>query len=166
MCLTPRVPRVVLKSNSQYGRQDPQSQEARSSWEASSDSKSYWEIWNNTVDHRLSGVPLSAVEPLNTIRENRVKRIEKFENNESSIQDLSQTQKINKFNKRIARLDRRLEQHRDLRTLRNSSKQQCPDCNACWEIGIIYCSCGRNMKSTRSPTEFDQNNRDVTSIPG
>ena len=35
-----------------------------------------------------------------------------------------------------------------------------------WEIGIIYCSCGRSMKSTRSPTEFDQNNRDVTSIPG
>ena len=48
----------------------------------------------------------------------------------------------------------------------NSSKQQCPDCNAYWEMGIIYCSCGRNMKSTQSPTEFDQNNRDVTSIPG
>ena len=48
----------------------------------------------------------------------------------------------------------------------NSSKQQSPDCNAYWEIGIICCSCGRNMKSTRSPTEFDQNNRDVTSIPG
>ena len=48
----------------------------------------------------------------------------------------------------------------------NSSKQQCPDCNAFWEIGIIYCSCGTNMKSSRSPTEFDQNNRDFTSIPG
>ena len=48
----------------------------------------------------------------------------------------------------------------------NSSKQQCPDCNACWEIGIFYCSCGRNMKSSRRPTEFDQNNRDVTSILG
>ena len=28
------------------------------------------------------------------------------------------------------------------------------------------CSCGRNMKSLQSPTKFDQNNRDVTSIPG
>ena len=37
---------------------------------------------------------------------------------------------------------------------------------AYWEIEIICCSCGRNVKSTRSPTEFDQNNRDVTSIPG
>ena len=33
-------------------------------------------------------------------------------------------------------------------------------------MGIICCSCGRNMKSTWSPTELDQNNRDVTSIPG
>ena len=39
-------------------------------------------------------------------------------------------------------------------------------CNVFWEIVIIYCSRGRNVKSTRSPTEFDQNNRDVTSIPG
>ena len=48
----------------------------------------------------------------------------------------------------------------------NCSKQQWPDCNAYWEMGIIFFSCGRNVKSTRSPTEFDQNNRDVTSVPG
>ena len=41
-----------------------------------------------------------------------------------------------------------------------------PDCNAYWVIGLIYCSCGRSMKSMRSPTEFDQNNRDVTSLAG
>ena len=39
--IIPRVPGVVQKSNSQYGQQDPQSQDARSSWEPSSDSKSY-----------------------------------------------------------------------------------------------------------------------------
>ena len=38
--------------------------------------------------------------------------------------------------------------------------------NVFWEMGIIYCSCGRNMKSARSPTEFEQNHRDVTSILG
>ena len=97
---TPRVPRVMLKSNSQHGLQN---QDARSSWEPSSDLKSYGEICNNTVDHRISGVPLSAVEQQNTKRENKVKKlIEKFENlkhKESFIQDLRQTQKINKFSK-------------------------------------------------------------------
>ena len=101
--LTPRVPRVVLKSNSQNGPQDPQNQDARSFWEPSSDSKSYQETCNNIVDYRISGIPLSAVEQQNTTRENKVKRlIEKFENHEhreSFIQDLSQTQKINKISK-------------------------------------------------------------------
>ena len=164
------MPRVVLKSNSQYGPRDPQSQEARSSWEPSSDSKSYGEICSNTVDHRISGVPLSAVEPQNTTRENKVKRlIEQFEilkHKESFFQDFSQTQKINKFSKESKDSIADLNNTEIFELFENSSKQECPDCNLYWERGIINCSCGRNMKSTRSPTEFDQNNRDVTSIPG
>ena len=151
---TPRVPRVVLKSNSQYGQQDPQSQDARSSWEPSSDSESYGETCNNTVVYRISGVPLSAVEQQNTTRGNKVKRlIEKFVNHKqrkSFIQDL------------IADLNNT----EIFEVCENSSKQQYLDCNACWAIGKIYCSCGRNLKSSRSPTELDQNNRGVTSIPG
>ena len=119
--LTPRAPRVVLKSNSQHGPQDPQSQDARSSWETSSDSKSYGWTCNNTVDHRILGVPLSTVEQQNTTRENKVKRlIEKFENQkqkESFIQDLRQTEKINKFSRESQDLIADLK-HRDLRTLR------------------------------------------------
>ena len=56
VCLTPRVPRVVLKANLQCGQQDPQNQEARSSWEPSSDSKSYGETCCSIVDYRISGV--------------------------------------------------------------------------------------------------------------
>ena len=62
-----------------------------------------WEICNNTVDHRIAGVPLSTVEHKNTTRENKVKRlIEQFENhkkNNSLTQDLKRTEKINKFSK-------------------------------------------------------------------
>ena len=101
VCLTPRAPRVVLKLNSQHGLQDPQNQGARSSWEPSRDLNSYGEACNRTVDHRTAGVPLSAVEPRNTTRENKVERlIEKSENHQnknSLIQDLRQTEKINKF---------------------------------------------------------------------
>ena len=143
---------------------------ARSSWEPSSDSNSYEETCNNTVDHRIAGVPLSAVEPQNTIRENKVKRlIEKFEkhkNKDSLIQDLRQTEKMNEFSKESQDLIADMNNTEIFEFCENSSKQQCPDCNAYWEMGIIYCSCGRTMKSTRSPTEFDQNNRDVTSILG
>ena len=158
---TPSVPRVVLKSNSQ---QDPQSQDARSSWEPSSDSKSYGETCNSSVDYRISGVPLSAVEQQDTTRENKVKKLfEKVDNHKSFIQDLSKTQKI-KFSKESQDLIADLNNTEIFELCKNSSKHQCPDCNPYWEIGIIYCRCGRNMESSRSPTEFDQNNRDVTSI--
>ena len=166
---TPRVPRLVLKSNSQYGLQDPQNQDARSSWEASSDSKSYGDTYNNTVDHKIAGVPLSAVEQQNTTRENKVKRlIEKFDNHkhkDSFMQDLRQTEKINKFSKESQDSIADMNNIEIFELCENSSKQQRPDCSAYWDMGIFYCSCGGNMKSTRSPTEFDQNNRDVTSIP-
>ena len=131
--LTSRVQRVVLKSNSHYGQQDPQSQDARLSWAPSSDSKSFGETCNNAVDCRKSGAPLSAVEQQNTIRENKVKKLfEKFENHkhkESFLQDLSQTQKINKFSKESQDLIADLSNTEIFELCEISSKQQCPDCN-------------------------------------
>ena len=54
--LTPRVPRVVLKSNSQDVLQDPQSHETRSSRDPSNNSKSYGKTCSNILDYRISGV--------------------------------------------------------------------------------------------------------------
>ena len=48
----------------------------------------------------------------------------------------------------------------------NSAKHQCLDCNAFSEIGIIHCSCGRNLKYSRSPRTLQKTNCDFTSIPG
>ena len=161
-------PRVVLKSNSKYGQQDLRSQDARSSWDPPSDSKSHGENWNNAVDYRIPGLPLSTVEQHDTTRENKAKKlIEKFEKHQHKESFfLSQTQKINQSSKESQELIADLNNTEIFELCENSSKQQCPDSNAYWEIGKIFCSCGRNMKSLRSPTEFDQNNRDVTSIPG
>ena len=82
----------------------------------------------------MSGVPLSAVEPQNTIRENKVKRlIEKFENHkhkESFFQYLSQTQKINKFSRESQDLIADMNNTEIFELRDNSSKQQCRDCNA------------------------------------
>ena len=101
--------------------------------------KSHGRTCNNTVDYKISGVPLTAVEQQNTTRENKVKRlIEKFENHkheESFIQDLSQTQKINKFSKESQDLIAHLNNTEIFKLCENSSKQQCLDCNVHWEKG-------------------------------
>ena len=113
------------------------------------------------MDHGIPGVPLSAVEQQNTTHENRVKRlIEKLENHkhkESFIQDLRQTEKINKFSKESQDLIADMNNTEIFELCENSSKQQCLDCSAYWETGIIYCGCGRNMKSTpvTSPQTLD-----------
>ena len=75
-----------------------------------------------------------------------------FENHKhkkSFIQDLRQTAKINKFSTESQDLIADMNNTEIFELCENSSKQQCPDCNACWEMGIICCSCGRNMQSTR-----------------
>ena len=99
--LTPRVPRVVLKSNSQIGLQDQCEQDARKSYDQPSRSESTWETRDNTVDYRIPGVPLSAVEQQDTHRKDKVQQlIEKFENHpnkESFLQDFKQTKEINEF---------------------------------------------------------------------
>ena len=168
--LTPRLPRVVLKANSQSGQQDLRSQDARSFWDPPSDSNSYGETCSNVVDYRIPGIPLSTVEQHDTTRENKVKKlIEKFENHqhkESFLQDLSQMQKINKFSEHWKDLITDMNNSEIFELCENTSKQQSLECNTYCETGIIYCSCGRNVKSSQRPTEFNQNNYDVISIPG
>ena len=61
------------------------------------------------------------------------KLIEKFENHKHKkpfLQDLSQTQKINKFSKESQDLIADLNNTEIFELCENSSKQQCPDCNA------------------------------------
>ena len=55
--LTPRVPRVVLKSNSQYGPQDPRSKTQHHLGNHRAIRKVVGKSATNTLDHRISGVP-------------------------------------------------------------------------------------------------------------
>ena len=161
--LSPRVPRVVLKANSHSGQQHQRDQDARSSWDPPSESKSYRETWNNAVDYRIPGItPFDS----RAADYKTPKQGQSHQHKESFLQDLSQTQKINKFSNYSKGMIADLNNTEIFELCKNSSKQQCLDCNAYRERRIIYCSCGRNTKSSRSPTQFDQNNRDVTSIPG
>ena len=47
-----------------------------------------------------------------------------------------------------------------------NSAKQCPDCNSFTEIGIICCSCERNLKYSQSPSTLQKTNCDFSSILG
>ena len=131
--LTPRVPRVVVKPNSQIGLQDQREQDARTSYDQPSGSKSSWETGNNTVDYRIPVVPLSAVEQQDTYRKDKVKKlIEKFENHpnkESFFPDFKQTKEINKFSEKSKDFIADMNITEIFGLCDTSSKQECLDCN-------------------------------------
>ena len=122
------------------------------------------------MDYRIPGVPLSAVEQQDTHRKDKVKKlIEKFENHpnkESFLQDFKHTKEINKFSKESQDLIADMNNTEIFELCETSSKQQCPDCNFLWEAGIVYCTCGRCSRISRSEKEVDKSNDDVVSIPG
>ena len=79
---------------------------------------------------------------------------------------MSQEQEINRFSEESQKLLEDTNQTEIFELCENSAKLHCLDCNAFSEIGIIYCSCGRNLKYKRSPTITQQANCDFSSIPG
>ena len=132
--------------------------------------KSYGETRSNTADYRIPGISISTVKLQDALRQDNVtKLIEMFEKHQHKKQffkDLSQTQEINRFSEESQKLLVDMNHTEISELCDNSAKHQCPDCNTFWEIGIIWCSCGRNLKYSRSPTTLQKTNCDFTSIPG
>ena len=130
-------PRVVLRANSQCELQDLPRKEARSSCETQSDARA-----SRKPDTTLWTREFQAYHSQQFNNEQRqhvvAKLIEMFESHqhkEKLLQDIDQTE--------IFEL------------CENSTKLPCFDCNSFTEIGTTYCSCGRNLKTSRGvPQHF------------
>ena len=103
-------------------------------------------------------------------RQNNVTKLiemfEKHRHKEQFLKDMSQKQEINRFSEESRQLLVDMNHTEIFELCENSAKLQCPDCNSFTEIGIIYCSCGRNLKYKRSPITSQKANNDFSSIPG
>ena len=121
------------------------------------------------MDCRVPGISLSTVQQHEQRQHTVAKLIEMFElhqHKEQFLNDMSQTQEINRFSEASQKLLQDMDQTEIFEFCENSTKLQCSDCNSFTEIGIICCSCGRNLKTSRSPTTFQKDNDDFNSIPG
>ena len=149
--------RAVLKPNLYGGQEDQQEQDAGISGDHLSRSSSCREFWSNNVDYRISGIHLSVVEMQDINRKDKVKTlIQQFENlpnRESLLQDLKQTEKINTFSEKSQKLIVDMNNTEIFELCETSSKRQCPNCNLYWEVGIVYCTCGRCLKSSQKKSK-------------
>ena len=94
-----------------------------------------------------------------------IEMFEQHQHKEQFLKDMSQKQEINKFSKESKKYSTTRTKQISSNLCENSAKLQCLDCNAFSEIGIIYCSCGRNLKCKRNPTTLQKTNCDFTSFP-
>ena len=79
------------------------------------------------MDYRIPGVPLSAVEQQDKVKQ-MIEKLENHPNKESLIQDFKQTKGINEFSKESQDLIADMNNTEIFELCETSSKQQCPDC--------------------------------------
>ena len=137
---SPRLPRVVLKPNSQSGQQDQPDQEARKSSDHHCALDSYRETRSGNVDYRIPGIPHSTVQQQDTNRKETVKKlIQQFGNHpnkESFLQDLNKTEMKKAFSEKSKKLIADMGNTEIFEFCETSSKKQCTDCASCWRIGL------------------------------
>ena len=147
---SPRVPRVVLTSNSQCGRQGLPNPDARKSTDHQGEQSVYRETCRGNVDYRIPSIPHSTVQKEDTNRKETVKRlIQQFENHpchDSLIEDLNKTEEFNPFSEKSKELITSMGNTEHFELCEMSSKIQCPDCALYWEAGIIHCICGKFLQ--------------------
>ena len=125
----------------------------------------YRESRSNAADYRtISTVTLQDARRQNNVTE-LIEMFEKHEHKGQFLEDMSQKQKINSFSEESQKLLVDMNHTEIFELCENSAKLQCHDSQVFSEIGIIYFSCGRNLKYSRSPTTTQKTNCDFTSIP-
>ena len=137
VCQSPRLPRIVLKPNSQSGQQDQPDQDARKSSDHQSASGSYGETSSGNVDYRIPGIPHSAVQQQDTNhRETAKKLIQQFENHpnkEFFLQDLNKTEEIDTFSEKSKKSITDMGNTEIFELCKTSSKKRCP--RLCFILG-------------------------------
>ena len=80
-------------------------------------------------------------------------------------QDLNKTEEINPLNEESKDLITDMGSTEILELYEISSKKQCPDCALQWEVGTVYCTCGKCLQPTERNRQMNKERFDVLSIP-
>ena len=112
----------------------------------------------------------SDVEPVHTNRKEQVRRfIEQFENHPNRnmlLKDYEKSEEIHQFSEESKNLITEMCNNEIFEFYETSLKKPCPDCALCWEIGIVYCTCGNACSLRKEINRSTKNRCGSLSIPG
>ena len=164
---SPRLLRVALVPNSQHVQKDVLVSDSRKSDDRENEVHQHRKTCgsDHCVDFRIPGIPL-----LNKLknRKEKVRRIiEQFEshpNKNMLLKDYKKSEEMNHFSQESKDLIIAMGQL--FESCETSSKRQYPDCATNWEIGIVYCTCGKCMQLSERNRQLNKDRFDSLSIPG
>ena len=104
------------------------------------------------MDFRIPGLPHSAVKQLHSasVRE-LIQKIENHPNRHALQQDLQQSQSFNPFSPESKQMILDEGNIELCELLKTEPKTQCKICLSCWNIGILYCTCGHFLHKKKGP---------------
>ena len=167
-----RAQRIVLKPNPQFqGRHDLPQKDARQSADPQGKGNvSNGETRCGTVEHRIQGIPQSAVRKEDANRNEIVKElIQKFENNfnrASFMEDLRKTEFSNPFCHTSKELMTSMGRVECFELCEVSSNTQCPDFALYWPVGVTYCTCGKCIQPSDRNRQTNKERYGALSILG
>ena len=92
-------------------------------------------------------------------------QLETHPNRDSLIEGLNKTEEFNLFSEKSKELITSVCNTAYFELYEISSEIQCPDCSLYWEVGIVYCTCGKCMLPSERNRQLNKARYDVLSIP-
>ena len=133
-------------------------------------SAKFEETRSGNVDFRIQGLPHSTVQKEGyDCREMVTELIHQFDthlNRDSLMEDLNKTEEFNQFSQKSKELISSKDNTEYFELCEISSKIQCPDGSLYWDVGIVYCTCGKCVQPSERNRQLNKNRYDVLSICG
>ena len=82
------------------------------------------------------------------------------------LKDSKKSEEINHFSRESKDLITEMGNNKIFEFYETSSKRQCSDCALNWEIGLVYCTCGKCLQPTAMNRQYNKDRFDSLSIPG
>ena len=119
------------------------------------------------IDFNIPGVPHSTVKQLHGVSvRDLIQKIENHPNRHALQRDLQQSQSFNPFSQESKQMIHVVGNVELCELLDTEPKTQCKVCLSCWDVGIVYCTCGHFLRNgTEENKKFDQYTMDLLSIP-
>ena len=106
------------------------------------------------MDFRIPGLPHSVVKHAqSTSVRQLIQKIENHPDRHALQQDLRQNQSFNPFSPESKQMIRDVGNIELCELLETEPKTQCKVCLSCWDIRIVYCTCGHFFRKGRGENQ-------------